>query len=244
MLKSTELEDKELFGMESFKIMVDLSEGVFHDLKNILATISGLAQLSLIKDVDDDVKTNLINIVKATLSFKDALDRYYNFTQGYNEEEKKPYDIQSIILKTVDMVRFKLDILNSLGNEIQLNFLLNSYSRILCNEYELRQSLLNIIMNAIESMEDKSGTLSLKLYDLGNKVYIEIKDTGVGISPENMERLFKVEFTTKAKGTGLGLKIAKRSIEKNGGEIEVCSKLGEGTRFLISFPIYHENLMD
>ncbi len=241
MLKSTELDDKELFGMESFKIMVDLSEGVFHDLKNILATISGLAQLSLMKTLDRDVETNLINIVQATLSFKDALDRYYNFTQGYNEEEKKPYNLQDIILKTIEMVRFKLDILNTLGKEIQLNLSINSYSRIFCNEYEIKQSLLNILMNSIESMEEDGGKLSIKLYDIDNWVFIEVEDTGVGISPENLEKIFKVEFTTKEKGTGLGLKIAKRSIEKFGGNIELTSELALGTRVLIAFPIYCEN---
>lgn len=241
MLKSTELEDKELFGMESFKMMVDLSEGVFHDLKNILATISGLAQLSLMKAMDNDVKTNLINIVQATLSFKDALDRYYNFTQGYNEEEKKPYILNSIILKTLEMVRFKLDILSSLGKEIQLNLCINSYSKIFCNEYEIKQSLLNIFMNAIDSMEENGGSLSIRLYEVDNWVFIEIEDTGIGISPENLEKIFKVEFTTKVKGTGLGLKIAKRSIEKFNGNIELTSELGVGTRVLISFPRYSEN---
>lgn len=90
-------------------------------------------------------------------------------------------------------------------------------------------------------MEENGGSLSIRLYEVDNWVFIEIEDTGIGISPENLEKIFKVEFTTKVKGTGLGLKIAKRSIEKFNGNIELTSELGVGTRVLISFPRYSEN---
>lgn len=240
MLESAKVDDREISDMESYKILVDLSESVFHDLKNILATISGLAQLSLMKVIDSEVIINLTNIVQATVSFKDALDRYYHFTQGYNEEEKRAYRLQDIILKTIEMIRFKLNVLSTMGKEIQLGFCINSNSKIFCNEYEIKQGLLNILMNAIESMEENGGNLSIRLYDADNWVFMEIEDTGIGISPDNLEKIFKVEFTTKEKGTGLGLKIAKRSIEKIGGKIELTSELGVGTRILISLPAYSE----
>ena len=75
------------------------------------------------------------------------------------------------------------------------------------------------------------------LPETGNFIEICIADTGVGISPENMKKLFHPLFTTKAKGIGLGLTVCRNLTEANGGRIEVESELGKGTRFVILLPM-------
>ena len=115
---------------------------------------------------------------------------------------------------------------------------IHSMSKIYCNEYKMKQAILNILMNAIDAMEDIGGILEVKLFELGDRVRLEIIDTGTGISKDNLDKIFHANFTTKGiKGTVLGLKISKTIFEEYGGRIEVRSQVGKGTRFIVHLPI-------
>lgn len=106
---------------------------------------------------------------------------------------------------------------------------------------QMRQVFLNIIVNAAEAMAN-GGTITLRtrLSDAGDSALITISDTGCGIPPDNMEKLFAPFFTTKqlGKGTGLGLPIAYGIVKMHRGIIDVKSTLGEGTAFTISLPLF------
>ena len=96
-------------------------------------------------------------------------------------------------------------------------------------------------MNALDAMEDDSqAILRVNIYNDENNrnVIIEIIDTGIGISEENMKRMFNEQFTTKKNGTGLGLRIAKNAIESIGGSLYISSKLNIGTKVTVRLPIY------
>ena len=100
----------------------------------------------------------------------------------------------------------------------------------------LRQTLLNLILNGLQAMPE-GGTLTLEAKTSNGNFLISVTDTGIGIAPENRTRIFEPYFTTKAKGAGLGLAIARRIIETHGGKITVTHEAGGGCRFLISLPI-------
>ena len=99
------------------------------------------------------------------------------------------------------------------------------------------QCLLNLYLNALQSMES-GGQLTIEYFiTKGSLIKIEIKDTGSGIKSEDLNKIFDPYFTTKAKGTGLGLAIVQKIIEAHKGEITVRSVSGQGTVFTIIIPI-------
>ena len=106
---------------------------------------------------------------------------------------------------------------------------------------QLQQVFLNLLLNAIDTMQD-GGTLFVKTsYDAGeNAVQIEISDTGKGIDEKVIAKIFQPFFTTKPKGTGLGLAITKRLIEQHGGDISAENNPGGGATFKIRLPVKKE----
>lgn len=112
---------------------------------------------------------------------------------------------------------------------------------MVCDPDRMRQVFQNLMMNAAQAMpEGGELTVSTRLEkspeDGKSFVCIEIKDTGSGIKPENMPRLFEPLFSTKAKGTGLGLPISREIVEKHGGKIEAQSEWGRGSAFTVKIP--------
>lgn len=224
---------------EKCEMITNASEILFHDFKNTLAIISGLSQLSMLMAESDKVRANLSFITEASFELRNSIDSFYNFTKGNNEGLIKPYYLNKIIDDAITMIKFRFESLNATNHKINLN--INCSAKVFCNEYELKQSLLNLLMNALDSMEETGGTLNLEIYNQDNMINIDIIDTGMGISKDNLERLFKETFTTKKKGTGLGLKIAKNTMEKLNGSLRINSELGKGTTVSISLPIYDDN---
>ncbi|MBK8419145.1 MAG: GHKL domain-containing protein [Anaerolineales bacterium] len=107
------------------------------------------------------------------------------------------------------------------------------------------QVLGNLTVNACQAMTSagmlNNGQLSLHSHVQNDMIIIMVKDTGMGISPENMNKLFEPLFTTKTKGIGLGLAVSRKLIEANGGRIEVQSEAGVGSSFTLYLPIYDPN---
>lgn len=103
---------------------------------------------------------------------------------------------------------------------------------------ELKQVLLNLLLNArAAAMEKGRGqSISISADQADGQVFIRVADTGVGIAPENLERIFEAFFTTKGEGTGLGLAVSRQVIEGLSGRLSVRSELGKGTVFTIALP--------
>lgn len=101
---------------------------------------------------------------------------------------------------------------------------------------ELRRVFINLVKNGIEAMNN-SGTLVLKMKRTGNKAIVTITDSGEGIRPENREKIFVPNFSTKSSGTGLGLAISKQIIEAHNGTIGYSSETGKGTSFTVTLPV-------
>jgi signal transduction histidine kinase len=99
----------------------------------------------------------------------------------------------------------------------------------------LRQAILNLALNACQAMPD-GGTLRIACRSTPRRVEIDVEDSGVGIPPENLSRIFDLYFTTKEKGSAIGLSMVYRIIQLHDGEVEVESTPGSGTRFRLLFP--------
>jgi signal transduction histidine kinase len=100
----------------------------------------------------------------------------------------------------------------------------------------LKQALFNIAINGVEAMTT-GGTLSLRVQRIQHAGLVRILDTGPGIAPDQREKIFQLYFTTKPQGTGIGLAMAFRAIQLNGGTIEVESELGSYTAFVVTLPL-------
>ena len=110
---------------------------------------------------------------------------------------------------------------------------------------KLQQVLLNLVTNSMHAMKDKGGKLMLSAFSNPerSKVFLQIRDTGTGIAPDKLGRIFDPYFTTKGQGegTGLGLSISYKIIEEHDGKIDVESELGVGTTVTLQFPAVSEN---
>jgi signal transduction histidine kinase len=108
---------------------------------------------------------------------------------------------------------------------------------------QLHQVLLNLVLNGVQAIEREGKiTITAKFNAPGgpgqaNLVEISVSDTGAGIPPESLERIFRPFYTTKRGGTGLGLSLCRRIVRQHGGTLTVESKLGKGSRFIISLPL-------
>ncbi len=120
--------------------------------------------------------------------------------------------------------------------------------KILIDREQMKQVFMNVILNAIQSMEEGGLIeISTRLFakngteKAGQFVQVEIRDTGIGIPEENLEHIFDPFFTNKKEGSGLGLSISHQIIQEHGGYVDVESRVGEGTSFFINLPIGHVN---
>jgi signal transduction histidine kinase len=125
----------------------------------------------------------------------------------------------------------------SLFHNIKIKKLFSSnLPTIIADATQLKQVFLNIILNAAQAMEGR-GNLTVTTVQEKKQIKVKIQDTGPGIPPEIMDKLFSPFFTTKEKGTGLGLAISYGIIERHAGKIDIETKLGKGSTFIISLPV-------
>src|SRR5207244_2873469 len=106
---------------------------------------------------------------------------------------------------------------------------------VLADADQLRIVFSNLVRNAREAMP-QGGTLTLAGRCRADGVEVDVADTGIGISPENLTRILEPLYSTKARGLGLGLAIARAILDKNKGTLRVASELGKGTTFTVSLP--------
>jgi signal transduction histidine kinase len=214
-----------------------LSAGIAHEINNSLNYVNGsLVPLERIVnqlDTDPNAKSKrLISMMKEGLELTfGIIGSLRNYT-GLNQAKNKSVTVGLVVQ----------DVINILKNRIPEHITLvregNFDLQMTVNVVALNQVLMNLLTNAIDSMK-QAGTITISSVDLNeNEIMISVKDTGCGISAKVMEHIFDPFFTTKdvGKGTGLGLHIVKKEVEKHGGKIELSSEVGKGTEFRIVLP--------
>ena len=229
--------ENEVMKLEYLKTLGELMEQTVHDINNLLITILGYAQLAQIVKDEEDINKGLKIIQDTAMDGKNIVNRIQNYIRGNYNSSKDVYQLDDIVETCVNMIAHKFKPRFTDGEtKMKMEVDLNSTKSIYGNEYELKQSIINIISNGIDAMEG-SGTMTIKTYDMDEKAVLEIADTGKGMDEITINKIFNPYFSTKGnKGTGLGLNIAKKVFENHGAEIKVESKIGVGTKFKICFP--------
>ncbi len=167
---------------------------------------------------------------------KDIVLGLRNFSRA-DEEKTQAFDVNTGIDSTLKLLS------GELKNNILVRKDYNEVPKINCNINQMKQVFMNIINNAIQAIEEEGDIfISTEYLSEQKLVRIEIRDTGVGIEKDNVEKIFDPFYTTKdvGQGTGLGLSISYGIVKSHGGQIHVESQVGKGTTFHIDLPIYRE----
>lgn len=181
----------------------------------------GLA-LDYLSRIDDEL-TRIAGIIKDLRDFSKQ-----------SESTFQELDVNQVIEKALDSVLTQ----PALPQIRVYRHLENSLSQVRGDFDQLLRATGNLILNAVQAMPH-GGDLTLRTYESGGKIYLEIKDTGCGIPPENLPKLFTPFFSTKpeVKGVGLGLAVALGIVRRHGGNIEVQSQVGLGSTFTVILPV-------
>jgi signal transduction histidine kinase len=224
-----QLAQEKLVRQEKLAMLGQLAGGVGHELRNPLGVISN--SIYYLKLVQPDAAANIrkyhamieSEVHTATRIVGDLLDYARTITA-----ERKRYSVTDLVKQT--LARFPL----KPGVELQLN-LPEDLPRLHVDALHIQQVLGNLVVNACQAMPE-GGNLTISASHEINMVRIDVQDTGVGILPENMSRLFEPLFTTRITGIGLGLAVSRKLAEANGGQIEVVSQPGQGSTFTLYLP--------
>ncbi len=214
-----------------------LAGGLAHEIKNPLSTINVNLQL-LSEDLahEDDEKHR--RWLRRLTSVQEEADRMRGILEDFLQYARK-YEIQ---LEPIDLRKLVEELTDFFTPQAEANHVLLRTSipdePIVCEADEnlFKQAVLNLIINAVQAM-DKGGELLIRVSIRRGRADLEIIDTGPGIAPETLEKLFDVYFSTKRGGCGLGLPTTRKIVREHNGRITAESEPGKGTRFVITLPL-------
>ena len=209
-----------------------------HEVRNPLTTIKGFLQL-LKPELKDAKKAEYVDIAVDEIDRVNLiLNHYLSHLKPLSLIQKENVSINSLVTSIFKLYKSEATIKN-----ITMSLcLMNNNTQVLINEHELRQVLINLLKNSIEAIETSSnfhenGMISITTEVSEHHAYIHVIDNGCGISNENMKKLFTPFFTTKERGTGIGLSLCKEIIDHNDGHLFASTIQKAGTKFTIKFPI-------
>ncbi len=223
-----------------------LAGGIAHDFNNILTAILGYTELA-ISDLPQgsDTRDNLDEVVNASIRAKDLVNQILAFSRQ-TETQFFQVQIHLIVREALKLLRA------SLPSTIILIENIMAFGKVLADPTQIHQIIMNLCTNASHAMSEDGGELSVSLLQVkapeelsvpkrlppGPYLKLTVSDTGCGMTPDVIERIFEPYFTTKGidKGTGLGLAVIHGIVESHGGLISVESTPGKGTGFHIYLP--------
>ena len=223
--------------MEKLSALGELASGVAHDFNNTLAGILGRAQLMLRTNDPDKIERGLKIIIKTAEDGAKTVKRIQDFARQRRDHDFEPVCIDQILLDVSEITRPRWkDRAEASNVQIGLDLQIRSKAKVMGDESELREVLVNMVFNAVDAMP-QGGQLTLAAEDVNGTVVVSVGDTGSGMAPEVKSRIFDPFFTTKGKaGMGLGLAVSFGIIRRHEGSVEVESEVGVGTHFRISLP--------
>jgi signal transduction histidine kinase len=229
-----ELAKHDLERLERIKPLASLASSVVHDVRNCLGVISSTAQFVLDKFQPAEREKQAWELVQRNvLNIQKILNSYLGLARQ-TEGNRERHNLNDSIGRVAHFLEVQ-----ARNRNIQLEKNLQAdLSAVTIDVSAVESSILNISINALEAMERNGKiTYSTKNDPQSKTVCLEIADTGPGIPPELIEKIFQPFFTTKPGGTGVGLYSAKSIVEQNQGQLGVQSKVGSGTTLSMTFPM-------
>ncbi len=229
--------ERRLIQAEKLAAVGEMAAGIAHELNNPLTTVTGFTELVLDElSEEDENRPDLELVLKESLRARDVVRRLLDFSRR-SESERTRVDLNELMDDVVSLTGHLMH-----TNGVQLEVALGkNLPWVSVDRNQIKQVFLNLFHNALQAMPTggqlivKTGT---RQRNSRKWVITSIKDTGVGISSQDRDRIFEPFFTTRSSqgGTGLGLSVTYGIISDHGGEIEVDSEVGKGTRFIVWLP--------
>jgi two-component system, sporulation sensor kinase E len=222
---------------ESLAALTTLTAGVAHEIKNPLGSI-GIHLELMKKEMSGKRQIETRKVMENLRIIKEEVDRLnrivmdFLFTVRPMNAELSYDDLNRVVQELLELKKPELA---EAGINLETE-LMKPSPQILLDERYMKQAVLNLLNNAISAMPD-GGRLRVQTMHDGNEVRLKIADSGVGIPEENMDKIFEPYFTTKDFGSGLGLTLVYKIVKEHMGDIEISSKVGEGTTMTLSFPL-------
>jgi two-component system, NtrC family, sensor kinase len=211
-----------------------LAAGVAHEVNTPLAVISSYAQMLTKQIAGDDPKSKLLDkIAKQTFRASEIVNSLLNFSRT-SKTEFEEVDLNRTIRETLSLIEHQFD-----KEQVRVEFAPEAdLPGIKGNNGKLQQVFLNLFLNARDAME-QGGVLRISTASDDGRARVTVTDSGKGIEPEHLSRIYDPFFTTKGakKGTGLGLAVTYGIVREHGGNIEAESRPGEGSTFVLDFPL-------
>ncbi|WP_051283906.1 PAS domain S-box protein [Desulforegula conservatrix] len=245
--------EAQIFQSQKMEAIGALSGGIAHDFNNILFPLIGFSDI-LQQDLpaDSHLQDYVSEILTASFRAKELVKQILAFSRQ-SKAGKTVLRIQNIL---GEVVRFSRA---TLPSTITVRTFINTKCRpVLADSTQIHQIAMNLVTNALHAMEENGGVLTIALDEIqmdnelssnlsiesGLYIRMAVSDTGCGIAPAIQGRIFDPYFTTKDKGTGIGLAVVHGIVKSHGGNIELQSTKGEGTSFVIYFPCLMEDRKD
>jgi len=249
-LESMEREriEEQLRQAQKMEAIGTLAGGIAHDFNNILASVIGFTEMA-IEDVPDrpEVEKNLRNVLKSGMRARELVKQILAFSRKA-DYERSPLSLGPVLKETIQLLRA------SIPSTVEISLSLRTAEdTVLASPIEIQQVLMNLATNASFAMQGKSGAVQVSLMDIdfesesaalspdaspGEYIQIMVRDTGAGMSPEVMKRIFEPFYTTRevGKGTGMGLAVVYGIVRDLHGTITVESEPGKGSVFRVILP--------
>jgi signal transduction histidine kinase len=229
---------EELIRSERLVVQGELASGVAHDINNILALVSARTDLLKIQGVSRQAEASVDAIRQAVDDGITVVRRMNQFTRRQRSRELVELEINKLVESVLEMTRPRWQPSGSAkAAGARVRFRPGPSSTVMGVPSELREVMVNLIMNAVDAMPH-GGDILVETYQDDGWAVISVADTGEGITEEVRQRIFDPFFTTKGEaGSGLGLWVSKGIVARHGGDIQVSSELGSGSCFKVRLPM-------
>lgn len=216
---------------ERHEALGQISAQVYHEIRNPIAAIGGLARRILNKGADANLQMYSEVIAKEAQRLELLLHSLFQFTQSQQLERKPAAPAllakNALVLLQTDMEK----------NRIKLHFSPpEDLPELWCDIRLMEEALVHIIKNAIEALPEE-GRIELAIHHDEQAVFFIVKDYGLGIRPNHSSRVTEPFFTTKVTGSGFGLSLAKKYIELHQGTLQIISTVASGTKVVVKIPV-------
>ncbi len=223
--------EEQLRRADRLSALGELSAGMAHEIRNPLGSIRGTAEI--LKDGIDpsDKRYEFAGIlIKEVDRLNRVVQDFLDFSRpgGVRQEH---FDLREALEEVLLLTRQQ-----TLKGGVRTRFEVEEPPPVAGDREQFKQAFLNLVLNAVQAMPS-GGDLVISAQVAGDELLLRFADTGQGIAPEALERIFNPFYTTRSEGTGLGLAITHRIVQGHGGRIEVQSRVGEGTVFTLHLPL-------
>lgn len=224
---------------EQLALIGELAAGLAHEVKNPLAGIKGA--LEIVQEglpENDPHRTVLKHVLDETMRVDRIISDLLDYARPHSRSHTR-IDLNALVERVIATARLQLT-----NDRVKLEFHpAKDLPAVMVDPDELQKVILNLLLNALHAVKDQGRIVTTTAFEPHDQsIKLSVADTGEGIPPEHLDKIFRPFFTTKKKGTGLGLATCQRIITAYGGTITVESEVGKGSTFTITLPILTKDL--